>query len=98
MFNPDPSLFRTDPDPSINKQHVNVHLKSNKQKTLEKKTYFLLASLQLPKKKQDRDPDPDPDAGSVPKCHGSTTLSIDLIRGHKALIGLSLKKNAFTTF
>jgi hypothetical protein len=46
------------------KTDVNLPLKSNKQKNFGKRTYFLLASYQPLTKK----------AGSVPICHGSTTL------------------------
>jgi hypothetical protein len=54
-----------DPDPSIDKQK-NLHSKRSKQKKFKNKTYFLLASGQALTKKAE--------SGSVPKCHGLTTL------------------------
>jgi hypothetical protein len=55
------------------KTDVNVHSKSNKQKTLKKKELFFVASAScqsLTKKAE---------SGSVPKCHGPTTLLLSFM-------------------
>jgi hypothetical protein len=52
------------------KTDVKVPSKRNKQKNLEKKKYFLLASCQPLTEKAVSGAGP----GSVPKCHGSTTM------------------------
>ncbi len=60
--------------------------KVTSKKPLEK-NLFLLASFQPLTKKQD--PDPDPWYGSVPKCHGSTTL---VLRRHSILLHQELPR------